>query len=65
MRIDWRLYYVLYPDLSGGRGRVAHTLEPALLGVATVVPFRDIYADDAPFRQCMLACPAALQSGGA
>ena len=62
MRIDWRLYYVTDPDLSGGRGRVAHTVERAVLGGATVVQFRDKNADDDTFRKGVLACREAIES---
>ena len=62
MRIDWRLYYVTDPDLSGGRDRVAHTVEPAVLGGATVVQFRDKNADDDTFRKGVLACQEAIES---
>ena len=62
MRIDWRLYYVTDPDLSGGRGRVAHTVEQAVLGGATVVQFRDKNADDDTFRKGVLACREAIES---
>ena len=62
MRIDWRLYYVTDPDLSGGRDRVAHTVEQAVLGGATVVQFRDKNADDDTFRKGVLACREAIES---
>ena len=62
MRIDWRLYYVTDPDLSGGRDRVAHTVEQAVLGGATVVQFRDKNADDDTFRTGVLACRKAIES---
>lgn len=62
MRIDWRLYYVTDPDLSGGRDRVAHTVEQAVLGGATVVQFRDKNADDDTFRKGVLACQEAIES---
>ena len=62
MRIDWRLYYVTDPDLSGGRDRVAHTVEQAVLGRATVVQFRDKNADDDTFRKGVLACREAIES---
>ena len=62
MRIDWRLYYVTDPDLSGGRDRVAHTVEQAVLGGATVVQFRDKNADDDTFRKGVLACRDAIES---
>ena len=62
MRIDWRLYYVTDPDLSGGRDRVAHTVEQAVLGGATVVQFRDKNADDDTFRTGVLACREAIES---
>jgi len=62
MRIDWRLYYVTDPDLSGGRDRVAHTVEQAVLGGATVVQFRDKNADDDTFRKGVLACRQAIDS---
>lgn len=62
MRIDWRLYYVTDPDLSGGRDRVAHTVEQAVLGGATVVQFRDKQADDDTFRKGVLACREAIES---
>ena len=62
MRIDWRLYYVTDPDLSGGRGRVAHTVKQAVLGGATVVQFRDKNADDDTFRKGVLACREAIES---
>lgn len=62
MRIDWRLYYVTDPDLSGGRDHVAHTVEQAVLGGATVVQFRDKNADDDTFRKGVLACREAIES---
>ena len=62
MRIDWRLYYVTDPDLSGGRDRVSHTVEQAVLGGATVVQFRDKNADDDTFRKGVLACREAIES---
>ena len=62
MRIDWRLYYVTDPDLSGGRDHVAHTVEQAVLGGATVVQFRDKNADDDTFRKGVLACQEAIES---
>ena len=62
MRIDWRLYYVTDPDLSGGRDRVAPTVEQAVLGGATVVQFRDKNADDDTFRKGVLACREAIES---
>ncbi|WP_338572904.1 thiamine phosphate synthase [Arachnia propionica] len=62
MRIDWRLYYVTDPDLSGGRDHVAHTVEQAVLGGATVVQFRDKNADDDTFRTGVLACREAIES---
>ena len=62
MQIDWRLYYVTDPDLSGGRDRVAHTVEQAVLGGATVVQFRDKNADDDTFRKGVLACREAIES---
>ena len=62
MRVDWRLYYVTDPDLSGGRDRVAHTVEQAVLGGATVVQFRDKNADDDTFRKGVLACRDAIES---
>lgn len=62
MRIDWRLYYVTDPDLSGGRDRVTHTVEQAVLGGATVVQFRDKNADDDTFRKGVLACREAIES---
>lgn len=62
MRIDWRLYYVTDPDLSGGRDHVAHTVEQAVLGGATVVQFRDKNADDDTFRTGVLACRKAIES---
>ena len=62
MRINWRLYYVTDPDLSGGRDRVAHTVEQAVLGGATVVQFRDKNADDDTFRKGVLACREAIES---
>ena len=62
MRIDWRLYYVTDHDLSGGRDRVAHTVEQAALGGATVVQFRDKNADDDTFRKGVLACREAIES---
>ena len=62
MRIDWRLYYVTDPDLSGGRDRVAHTVEQAVLGGATVVQFRDKNADDDTIRKGVLACREAIES---
>ena len=62
MRIDWRLYYVTDPDLSGGRSHVAHTVEQAVLGGATVVQFRDKNADDDTFRKGVLACREAIES---
>ena len=62
MQIDWRLYYVTDPDLSGGRDRVAHTVEQAVLGGATVVQFRDKNADDDTFRTGVLACRKAIES---
>ena len=62
MRIDWRLYYVTDPDLSGGRDHVAHTVEQAVLGGATVIQFRDKNADDDTFRKGVLACREAIES---
>ena len=62
MRVDWRLYYVTDPGLSGGRDRVAHTVEQAVLGGATVVQFRDKNADDDTFRKGVLACREAIES---
>ena len=62
MTVDWRLYYVTDPDLSGGRDRVAHTVEQAVLGGATVVQFRDKNADDDTFRKGVLACREAIES---
>ena len=62
MRIDWRLYYVTDPDLSGGRDHVAHTVEQAVLGGATVIQFRDKNADDDTFRTGVLACRKAIES---
>ena len=62
MQIDWRLYYVTDPGLSGGRDRVAHTVEQAVLGGATVVQFRDKNADDDTFRKGVLACREAIES---
>ena len=62
MRVDWRLYYVTDPGLSGGRSRVAHTVEQAVLGGATVVQFRDKNADDDTFRKGVLACREAIES---
>lgn len=62
MQIDWRLYYVTDPDLSGGRDRVSHTVEQAVLGGATVVQFRDKNADDDTFRTGVLACRKAIES---
>ena len=62
MQIDWRLYYVTDPDLSGGRDRVSHTVEQAVLGGATVVQFRDKNADDDTFRKGVLACRKAIES---
>ncbi len=62
MRVDWRLYYVTDPDLSGGRDRVAHTVEQAVLGGATVVQFRDKQADDDTFRKGVFACREAIES---
>ncbi len=62
MQIDWRLYYVTDPDLSGGRDHVAHTVEQAVLGGATVIQFRDKNADDDTFRKGVLACREAIES---
>ena len=62
MQIDWRLYYVTDPDLSGGRDRVSHTVEQAVLGGVTVVQFRDKNADDDTFRKGVLACREAIES---
>ena len=62
MTVDWRLYYVTDPDLSGGRDHVAHTVEQAVLGGATVVQFRDKDADDDTFRTGVLACRKAIES---
>ena len=62
MQIDWRLYYVTDPDLSGGRDHVAHTVEQAVLGGATVIQFRDKNADDDTFRKGVLACQEAIES---
>ena len=62
MGVDWRLYYVTDPDLAGGRDRVAHTVEQAVLGGATVVQFRDKQADDDAFRRGVIACQEAIQS---
>ena len=62
MQIDWRLYYVTDPDLSGGRDHVAHTVEQAVLGGATVIQFRDKNADDDTFRTGVLACRKAIES---
>ena len=62
MRIDWRLYYVTDPNLSGGRDHVAHTVEQAVLGGATVVQFRDKNASDDTFRKGVLACREAIES---
>lgn len=62
MQIDWRLYYVTDPDLSGGRDRVSHTVEQAVLGGVTVVQFRDKNADDDTFRKGVLACRKAIES---
>ena len=62
MRVDWRLYYVTDPGLSGGRDRVAHTVEQAVLGGATMVQFRDKNADDDTFRKGVLACREAIES---
>ncbi len=62
MRVDWRLYYVTDPDLSGGRDRVAHTVEQAVLGGATVIQFRDKQADENAFREGVIACREAIES---
>ena len=58
--VDWRLYYVTDPILAGGRDRVAHTVEQAVLGGATVVQFRDKTATKEEFRDGVRACQQAI-----
>ncbi|MDO5066615.1 MAG: thiamine phosphate synthase [Propionibacteriaceae bacterium] len=58
--VDWRLYYVTDPELAGGRDKVAHTVEQAVLGGAGVVQLRDKTATDEQFRDGVRACQEAI-----
>ncbi len=60
--VDWRLYYVTDPDLAGGRDKVAHTVEQAVLGGAGVIQFRDKQATNDEFRAGVAACQQAIAS---
>jgi thiamine-phosphate diphosphorylase len=60
MGVDWRLYHVTDPQLSGGRDRVAHVVEQAVLGGAGVIQFRDKTATNREFRDGVRACQQAI-----
>ncbi|EFM43609.1 putative thiamine-phosphate diphosphorylase, partial [Corynebacterium accolens ATCC 49726] len=46
MNIDWTLYLITDPELTGGRDQVVPIVQEAVRGGATVVQLRDKDAND-------------------